>query len=248
LRALFKLAITEFKLFLREPAATFWVIAFPVLWMVFFGILYPEGPKELGYGDISEAQYLLPGGIGIIIIAASFMGMTINIATYRNLGILRRFRVTPLKTSIFMGSHLMSQCLQIAVGISLLFMAGLFFDAGVEGSIPELIALIILGMLSFLALAFALASVAKTPRSAGLISMLIFFPMIFLCEIWFPIEDLPSWLQPVAEVLPLTPLNHGLRDVILGWGGLRDNLLNLGILSAWLIAGLLISLKWFRWE
>ena len=71
-------------------------------------------------------------------------------------------------------------------------------------------------------------------------------PMLLLSELFFPIALLPTWLQPIAKVLPLTPIITLLRDIVFGVE-LQD-LWRLGILTAWLVAAIITTVVFFRWE
>ena len=101
-------------------------------------------------------------------------------------------------------------------------------------------------MVTFLALGSAIGSVARSPRVANVISMIIFMPMIFLSDMFMPISIFPSGLQPICKALPLTPLNTVLRDIV--YGVPLDELWQLGIMAGWLILGSVVTLKFFKWE
>ena len=246
LGALWQLAWTEFKLNLRSPEMLFWAIAFPALWMGFFGAIFNE-PVDYHGVSLNQANFLLPGGIGIVICATSFIGMSITSATYRETGVLKRLRVTPLKTSTLALGFAVSQFVFIALGVIVLFIIGMAaFDVKVLGSWLALIGVAILGMVTFLALGTAIGSIAKSSRVAMVVTMIIFMPMIFLSEMWLPISTFPSWLQPICQALPLTPLNTVLRDIVFGVE--MGDLWRLGIMAGWLVFGSVITLRFFRWE
>ena len=245
---LLRLTLTEIKLTLREPEAVFFTLAFPGLWMAFFGIMF-ETPFE--GSPISEAHYLLPGAVGMAILAMGFMGLTIILVEYKELGIFRRYKVTPLGFPSLMLAFVLSNMIFVAFGILVVFLVAIFgFDVPVEsfGPISHILIVILLGLFTFFSLSFVIASFVKTSRSASAVTMMIFMPMIFLSEFFLPIEGMPSWIQPIARVLPLTPLNITLREMICYGQGLGDNLIQLGIMAIWLVFGLVISFRFFKWE
>ena len=246
-RGLWQFALSEFKINLREPAMLFWTIAFPALWMGLFGAIFKEPMPGSGYEGLNQANYLLPGGIGIVICSSAFIGMSITLSTYRETGVLKRLRVTPLKTSTLTLGFTFSQLILIVLGIVILFAIGkIFFDVKVLGSWAALIGMTIFGMVTFLALGTAIGSVARSPRAANVITMIIYMPMIFLSEMFMPISMFPSGLQPICKALPLTPLITVLRDIV--YGVPIDELWRLGIMAGWLIFGIVITLKFFKWE
>jgi ABC-2 type transport system permease protein len=238
----------EFRLFLREPAAVFFTFAFPGVWIAFFGILYEE---PLGGGPLSNVHYMLPGAIGLVIVATAFMGLTAILVEYKELGIFRRYRITPLGFPALMLGFILSNLVSAAVGIVVVFMVAIFgFNVPLKylGPISHLILVILLGLFTFFSLSFAIASLIKSARSASAVTTMIFMPMIFLSEFFIPINQMPQWLQPIAKVLPLTPLNQILREIICFGGTILGSTLELVILLGWLGFALVISVFFFKWE
>jgi len=244
---LWQFTLAELRLNLRDPMMVFWSIAFPTLWMCLFGAIFEEPMPGFNYEGLSHANFLLPGGIGIVIIASAFIGMPITITNYRETGVLKRLRVTPLRTSTLTLGFTLSQFIFIALGIFVLFIVGkIFFNVQVLGSWPVLIGMIIFGMLIFLILGSAIGSVARSWQAATIIAQLLFIPMLFLSNLFMPIDIFPSWLQPICQALPLTPLNIFLRDIV--YGVPLDELWRLGIMAGWLIFGSIIILRFFKWQ
>jgi ABC-2 type transport system permease protein len=247
LRGLWQLAWSEFKLNLREPAMLFWALVFPALWISLFGAIFKEPMPGFGYEGLNYANFLLPGGIGLVILASAFIGMPITLTTYRETGVLKRLRVTPLKTSTLALGVTLSQFIFMFLGIVVLFVVGkIFFNVQVLGSWAALIGMIVVGMITFLALGSAIGSVTRSPRAANVITMMLFMPMIFLSDMFLPISTLPAGLQPICKALPLTPLNTVLRDIV--YGVPLNELWQLGILAGWLVLASVITLKFFKWE
>jgi len=247
MRGLWQLTLAELRLNLRNPMMVFWSIAFPVLWMSLFGAIFSEPMPGYQYEGLNYANFLLPGGIAIVILASAFIGMPIALTTYKETGVLKRLRVTPLKTSTLALGFTLSQFIFIALGIVVLFIVGkLAFDVQVLGSWAVLIGVIIFGMLTFLALGGAIGSLVGSWRAAAVITQIIFIPMLFLSDMFMPISIFPAGLQPICKALPLTPLNIILRDIV--YGVPLDNLWRLWIMAGWLIVGSIITVRFFRWE
>ena len=225
----------------------FWSFAFPALWVGLFGSLFKEPMPGFEYEGLNYANFLLSGGIGLIIIASAFIGMSTTLTTYRETGVLKRLRVTPLRTSTLALSFALSQSIFIALGIVVLFVVGkIFFNFQVLGSWAALIGITVFGMFTFLALGSAIGSLTRSPRAANLISVLIYMPMLFLSDMFLPISMFPSGLQPICRALPLTPLNIVLRDIVYGLP--MSEPWQLGIMAGWLVFGIIITIKFFRWE
>lgn len=246
-RGLWQLTLTELKLNLRDPMMVFWTIAFPTLWVGLFGSIFSEPAPGFGYEGLSYVNFLLPGGIGIVIVSSAFIGIPINLSNYRESAVLKRYRVTPLTIGTLVLSLVFSQFLFIALGIGVLFATGfIFFDVQVLGSWPALLGMTVLGVFVFLALGSAIGSTVGSWRAATIITQLIYIPMLFLSNLFFPVGMFPGWLQWVAKFLPLTPLNIFLRDIV--YGVPTSDPLQIWILLGWLVIGICVTLKFFKWE
>ena len=247
MRGLWPLTWSEFRLNLRDPMMVFWTIAFPALWVVLFGSIFSEPMPGFDYEGLSNANFLLPGGIGIVIVASAFIGIPITLTTYRETGVLKRLRVTPLRTSTLALGITISQFLFITLGIIVLFVVGfIFFDIQVLGSWAALIGITVFGMLTFLALGSAIGSAVGSWRAASIVTWIFFMPMLFLSNLFMPIDIFPGWLQPICRALPLTPMNILLRDIVYGFP--LDELWQLGVMAGWLVVGIIITVRFFRWE
>ena len=247
MRGFRQLAWTEFKLNLRDPLMVFWSIAFPSLWLVLMAIIFTEPIPGFESQNQNNASFLLPASIGLVILSASFIGIPITITSYRENLVLKRLRVTPVRTTTLVISFSISQFVFIFIGVVLLLLLGLMvFKVQVLGSWFSFFAVLLLGMLTFLAIGGAIGSIAPSFRAANIIIWTLFTPMIILSELFLPLYMLPAWLQVIARGLPLTPVVTLLRDIVFGVE-LHD-LWRLGILAAWFLAAVLTTRFFFRWE
>ncbi len=247
MRGLRQLTWNEFKLNLRDPLMVFWSIAFPSLWLIFNAVIFKEPIPGSGYTGLNYASFLLPGALGLVILCASFVGVPLTLTIYRETAVLRRLRLTPVKTSTLVLSFCLSQFAFVVVGILILFVvAKIFFNIQILGSWMVFAGVTLLGMITFLAIGGAIGSIARSFRTANIIIWTIFTPMILLSEIFMPISIFPAWLQPIAKALPLTPINTILRDIV--YGVPLEDLWRLGVLAGWLIVASIITVRFFRWE
>lgn len=121
-----KLTYAELKLQLREPVGAFFTLAFPVMLMVLFGAIFGNEPDPSlgGYGQVDLS---VPGYIGMIIGTIGMLGIPITLSNYREQGILRRLRATPVQSSAILWSQVAVQVVMTAVGVLLLMMVGTLF-------------------------------------------------------------------------------------------------------------------------
>jgi ABC-2 type transport system permease protein len=122
------------------------------------------------------------------------------------------------------------------------------FDVTIVGNVLLVAALIVLGALTFLAIGYVIASYARTEESANALTSVVQFPLMFLSGIFFPVEFMPDWLQPVAAALPLTYLGDALRQTMVGGAAYVPLEIDVIVLGGWLLVSFLISARFFRWQ
>ena len=244
MRALWTMTWTEAKLFMREPAAVFFTLAFPLLLLLVFGAIFGNAPiTDSAFGSVDRS---VPGYIAIMIGALSLIGVPITLATYREKGILRRFRVTPLPTGLFLAAHGLVALVMVLVGTGLVIGAGVaLFDVRLPASSLGVVGATVLGTLSFLALGFLLGGTLPTARTAQAVGMALFFPMLFLSGAALPRMLFPDLLKQISLYVPLTHVVTLLQNV---WMGDGWNMVALGVLAGLLVAGAVGSVTLFRWK
>jgi len=122
------------------------------------------------------------------------------------------------------------------------------FKVQMVGSWLALAVTVTLGALMMMSLGFIAGSFARTPDAAQTVTILVSFPMMFLGGSYFPTTGAPPFLMPVIQAMPLTYLNDALRQIInngVGLAGVRTDLL---VITAWMVATLLFSMRAFRWS
>jgi ABC-2 type transport system permease protein len=246
-RGLLPMTVVQAKLYLREPMATFFTIAFAPLLLVLFGLIYGNEPSEV-FGGRGSMDVAVPAYIGLVIITVALIGIPIQTASNRELGVLRRYRVTPLRPLTYLIADVTAYYLMTLTGTVLLLLVGrVAFDVQRDGSLPAVLAGFTLCALSFFSLGYLIAGLAPTARAAQTIGMLLAYPMMFLSGATLPLELLPSGLRQVAEFIPLTHVVTLMRGLWAGepWTTLRPDV---AILTAILIAGTTIAVRVFRWQ
>ena len=247
MRGLGKLIWVEAKLYLREPAAAFFTLIFPVGMLLLFGSIYGNEPTPLlgGYGTVDVS---VPAYTAMIIATTAFVGLSITVASYRERGVLRRLGITPLRPEAVLAAQVAVLLVMTALGMVLLIIEGkLVYGLHFLGNPASVFLAFVLSCLSMFALGFVLAGLAPTARSAQVIGMGIFYPMIFLSGAGFPRELLPETIRKYSVVLPLTHVVTLLKGLWLGdsWG---QHLTEVVVLLALLALGVAVSSRTFRWE
>jgi ABC-2 type transport system permease protein len=247
MRGFWRLTWTEIKLFLREPMAAFFTLAFPLMLLFLFGSIYGNEPTPF-FGGFGSVDVSVPAYTAMIIATSGLLSVTIAVASYRERGILRRLKATPSRPQAILGAQVIVMFLMTTLGMTLLVIAAkVVYGLRFNGSPLSVAAAFVLSSLSFFALGFVLAGLLPTARTAQIVVMVLFYPMIFLSGATIPWEGLPESIRQFAQVLPLTHVVSLLRGLWMGdpW---EKHLTEVGILAVLLIVGVLVSSKTFRWE
>ena len=199
--------------------------------------------------DISYMDFLLPGILAMSIMNSGVIGLSTSFVTFRERGILRRIKITPFPLSSFVTARVISQLIIAVPQALILYLISHFLlDVDIQGSILLVIISIFIGSLAFLAIGFAVSSIAPNVETAASYSNLITFPMLFLSGVFFDIDSAPGWLAPITKLLPLRYLVDALREVMTRGKGLDAIWMDWVVLGATALIGVLIAVRFFRWE
>lgn len=247
MKAFIKYTWIEIKLFLREPMGAFFTLLFPLMMLFLFGTIYGNEPQAMfnGYGSVDVS---VPAYTAMIIGTTGIMGINITMASYREQGILRRLRISPLRPIVILFGQVVVIFLMTVVGMGLLVVAGkLVYGMRFEGDLLAVAGAFILGSLSFFSLGFVMASVMPNARTAQVVGMAILYPMLFLSGAGLPLEILPEGLRNFSKFLPLTHVVTLLRGLWIG-GTWDQHTTELWVLLGVLVVGIVVSSLVFRWE
>jgi ABC-2 type transport system permease protein len=205
--------------------------------------------QDVGTHRVEYIDFLTPGMAGLTLFWGALWGGIGFLTGWRELGILRRLGVTPVRPAVLIVSQGASLALLSFVQVAIVFLVGrLAFGVTIHGSYLLLAVTLLLGIACMLAVGYIVGSFLKTLTSASAVANLVSFPMMFLGGSWFPADSAPGFLQPVIRLIPLTHLNEALRAIVNRGDGLGHIWLNWVVLAAWSVAGYAISLRVFRWQ
>jgi ABC-2 type transport system permease protein len=247
MRGLWKLMLAQMKLYLREPAATFFTIVFAPMLLLLFGTIYGNKPSPF-FGGRGMVDVSVPSYIALIIISVAFMGIPIATAASREAGVLRRFRMTPLRPAAYILANISCYYVMTAVGVLALVLVGkALYGMRFEGHILPVWAGFTLSSLAFFALGYLIAGIAPTARVAQAVGMVCAFPMMFLSGSAIPLEVLPQSVRNIARFIPLTYVVTSMRGL---WSGesWAKHLTEAAVLGGVLLVGMILSTRLFRWE
>ena len=208
--------------------------------------LFVEDVKSRSHGYL---DFLLPGIMAFMLMNLSIAGSGFNVVEFRRRGILKRLFVTPIKPIDFVIAIVLARMVIVLGQLSIIFSFALFaLDANIVGSIINLYLVIMLGVLMFLTLGFSLGSLAKTQESVGVLAAIFIYPQLVLSGVFFPLESLPEYIQPFAEILPLSMVADAMRSIASDGLQLLDIYLNIIGIGIWIGIGTIVSTKLFVWK
>lgn len=248
LRGLWKLTWLEIKIFLREPLGVVGTVGLPVL--VYVGLGRLLGPR------VGRASPEVPRAVSVdlpilsvlLIVASAVLSLVAIIAIYREGGILRRLRATPLRPHTILTAHVLAKLLFTLVTLAVMVLAGRrYFPIPAAVPIVSFTVALLFTTVSLLSLGFLIASVVPTARFAQPIGTLVLYPMIGLSGLFVPIESLPPLLRALARVLPLTYAVSLLKGIWRGEGW-SAHFGDVAVLTATFLVLMAASSRVFRWE
>jgi ABC-2 type transport system permease protein len=248
LHGLWKLTWIEIKIFMREPLGAFGTIGFPVLVFVVLGRVVG---RRLAPSSLASSSFIhvgLPVFASVLIAISAVLSLVTIISIYREGGILKRLRATPLRPQTILTAHVIVKLLLTAATLALMVMAGKrYYPVGVNAPLFSFTIALLISTCSILSIGFLIASIVPTARFAQPISAAILYPMIAISGLFVPIESFSPVLRALARVLPLTytvSLLQGIWDGEAWWAHAGD----VAALAVVFVVCTALSSKVFRWE
>lgn len=248
-RGLSRLTWLEIKIFLREPLGALGTVVIPVV--IFVGLGRLAGGSRTRATSLANSGLVrvdLPVFASVLIAISSVLSLVTIISIYREGGILKRLRATPLGPQTILTAHVLVKLLLTVVTLILMVLAGKrYYPVDVDVPVFGFTIALLISTLSILSIGFVIASVVPTARFAQPIGAVILYPMLGLSGLFFPVSALPPGLQAVARVLPLTYTVSLLQGIWKGeaWSAHAGDVAALAVVC---LVSMALSAKVFRWE
>ncbi len=248
LRGLLTLTWIEIKIFLREPLGAIGTVVVPLAVFLSGGAIARTGLARPPSVMSSFVRVGLPVLAAVLIAMGAMLSLVTIISIYREGGILRRLRATPLRPRTILTAHVLVKLLLAAVTLIMLMLAGRrYYPPGVHIPVVGFAVALLISTWSILSIGFLIASFVPTARFAQPIGAIILYPMIGLSGLFFPVAGLPLTLRIVARALPLTYAVSLMQGI---WQGETwvSHAGDVAALVASFIVCMALSAKVFRWE
>lgn len=238
---------TELKLSLRGMDMLIFAIFMPLVILVIIGLIYGNKPAFEG-ADYTFVEQSFGALTSVSICAGGTMGLPLLVSDYRGKQILKRYKVTPVSPVTILLAEISMYFLYALVSlVSLFLVVNVFYKFEFRGNPFVFLAGWFIVIISLFSIGIMVGGIAKNSKSAGIVASLIYFPMLIFSGATLPYEVMPSPMQKIIDVLPLT---HGIKILKSTTLGLPTEKLLVPVIIMVSIAGIcsFVAIRFFKWE
>lgn len=237
------------KVFWRNPAAVFFTVMLPLIFLLIFSSIFGNETIE-ERGGLAVSTYYVPGIMTLAVVSATMVSLAIGLTEARESGRLKRVRSTPLPVWGFVAGRV-GNAVVISLGMALVvtLIGNVLYDVEIPTTtIPALLVTLLVGAAAFSCLGFALTAAIPTREAAPPITNFTALPLYFLSGVFIPETEIPAGVLDVASVFPIRPFFEAL---LTGFDpatqGAGFEWAHLAVVAAWGAAGLAIAIRTFAW-
>lgn len=238
--------------FWRTPIALFFTLVLPLFMLVLFNALFGGDTVTIDGNEWQISQFYTGGLAAFTAVSATYTNLANTVPIRREEGVLKRWRGTPLPTSVYIGGFIGSAVVLAFFGVILMLSIGyLFYDLEVDAAkMPGAALSFLVGVGAFAALGMAVAAMVPTASSAAAVANATILPLAFISNVFISTgDDAPDWLETIGDVFPLKPFVEMIQNAFnpfveapgISWG-------KLAYVALWGVAGMVVAVKRFRWE
>ncbi len=241
----------ENRAFWRNPLSAFFVFVFPLMFLVIFNLLFGSEELILPGGTTNTSTFYVPAIIAMSVIYTCFNNVSIGVCFARDQGLLKRIRGTPLPGWTFLFGRIVHSALLAVLLVVIVTAAGaLLYDVDMPtNTVPAFLLTLAVGAASFCALGLAITAVIPNAEASPAVVNVLILPLLFISDIFIPLEDAPVWLTTFADIFPVKHFASAMHTAFNPFEtGSGFEWISLLVLAAWLAGGLVISVRFFSWE
>lgn len=239
------------KAFLRSPFAAFFTLVFPIMFLVIFSVIFGNGIVEVARGvTVRTATFYVPAIAAFSVVTACYTNIAMSLTVARDNGGLKRIHGSPMPVWAYMSARIVHAVLVavLLVAICAAFGAVFYHATLPTHTLPAFLLALVVGAATFSALGVAVTSVIPTADAAAAIVNGSILPLMFISNIFIPLENPPAWLDITSKIFPVRHIADALIGSFfqLNGSGLHTN--DLIVLGAWGVGGLVVAIRFFEWE
>ena len=240
------------KAFWRNPAAVFFTVALPVIFLFIFATIFGNETITLDSGAVVKVStYYVPGIMTLAVVSATMVNIAIGLTELRESGVLKRVRGTPLPTAAFVAGRVGNSVVISLVMVVIVTAIGHFaYGVAIPGAsaVGVLVGLVVAAA-AFCCLGFAITAAIPTEEAAPPITNAFVLPLYFLSGVFIPESEIPEGILNFASAFPI---RHAFEALLAGFDPLAAGAAiewgHLGVVAAWGALGLALAMRSFRWE
>jgi ABC-2 type transport system permease protein len=249
-RALLQVWYTN-KAFRRNPAAAFFTLVFPIMFLVIFSVIFGNNQMHLAGGaTVNVATFYVPAIATFSVITACYTNIAMGLTFSRDAGVLKRTRGSPLPAWVFLFGRIVHSVLIAVLLVAICAAFGaIFYDATLPTrTLPAFALTLVIGAAAFCALGVAVTAAIPNADAAPAVVNASILPLLFISNVFIPLNNPPAWLDLISKVFPVRHFADALIGSFFALRGSGLQGTDLLIVGVWGLAGLLISLRFFSWE
>ena len=237
------------KIFWRNRAAVFFTALLPLIFLFILASVFASA--DISELDVGGATYYVPAIITLAVISATTVKLATNLPAEREAGQLKRVRGTPLPPAAFVAGRVGNSLVISVIMVALVSLIGaLVYGVQIPTeTMPAMLVTLAVGAFSFSCLGFALAAVIPTEEAAPAVTNATVLPLYFLSGVFIPENEIPDGVLNFADAFPI---RHFFEAMFTAWDpnttGSGFELGHLAVVAAWGVFGLLVAIRFFRWE
>ena len=243
--------VYENRAFWRNPAAAFFTVILPLMFLVLFNAIFEGDTIFLQGEDRDISAFYVPGIAALSVISACYTNMGMMVTINRDLGVLKRVRGTPLPAWAYIFGKVVHSIFVAVLLVAIVTIAGqLFYGIDVpDETLPALVVSVVLASAAFCALGLALTGIIPNADAAPAITNGTILPLLFISEVFIPQSDPPQWLDTLGDFFPVKHFAEALQTVYSpSASGSGFEWEHLAVVAAWGAFGVLAALRFFSWE
>ncbi len=233
--------------FWLNPVAAVFTVGFSVVFLILIGSSAGTSHSSV-LGGLRQIQYYVPAFIAYGIMATCFNNLTIALVVRREMGLLKRLRLSPLPTWMFLTALLANAVIISALEVVLLLIIGKYgYGVFLPHNVGAFVVALLVGAASFTALGVAVSTLVPNQEAGGPVISIVFFVLLFLSGLWYPISPKSGLAKfstyfPVRHMITAVYAPFDVRKGVSGWAW--NDLL---VLAIWGAAGILVAARRWRW-
>jgi len=235
--------------FWLNPLGAFFTLGFSTIFLVMLGAIAGHTTIGSGYGKVKLVQYYLGGFVSYGIMAACFTVLAQTLVNRRELGLLKRLRLSPVPTGVLLSAIFLSTIIVALLQVVILLAVGrLGFGDYLPPHALAFILTIVVGMLSFTAMGVGVSTLVPNADASGPMVSIVFFLLLAFSGLWFPIKPGTT----LANISGYFPVRHLITAVLASFdlpGGADPWAWHdLEVMAIWGAAGLFVAARRWGWS